>query len=523
MGEPITVVSANVSFVTSFPEIKNSGIPAPGPLGANNIFPFPASENAALFALLKKKFGDDDITHAELMTLFNKSIVAIKSKLVLGASYSAAGLQELNNTKEVYDLLNRDGFTFVCSNVLDKYFGTRPSVGFIVNRPITEFLQVTGPAKGKLYNSVNPKDTGPFVTIEAGSLDAFLSYTLTLSDDQQIVSIRDLGSMDEVGNTRNYCLRQSHDPKPDSGRPISMIIKGTVERPEIVHVNCHMPNPSLLKVCTKTGEEFEDITSKKTILQTHVWDSSENLETNIWLKYCQQRLSRTIEEMFGDFGISDLENFTNTVWIITGDFNDIGTLLKEYLGTSGITVFDNQIRFTFKDVGATCCPNTNSSGGEMTNTINPPFNRPFSALGKLKDVATVNQSDKKIYEEEYLSGNVFGGLLVKGDNCGFGGLSSDGLITDATIFPESREEQGSDHLFVVATYTPTPMPPPQVQADGADGEQGPSSPPPPGQGDGEMAGGSRKRKRSKSAKKTKKRKHTKRHNKRKARHHSKRH
>jgi hypothetical protein len=130
-GNNITVVSANVSFVTSYPDV----------------FKFPASENAALFALLKKNFGDE-ITHDELISLFEKSISSIKSKLVKESNYSAAGLQELNNTEEVYNLLNineneNDVFNFICSNVLDEYFGTKPCVGFIVNKPLDNFIPIS--------------------------------------------------------------------------------------------------------------------------------------------------------------------------------------------------------------------------------------------------------------------------------------------------------------------------------------------------------------------------------------------
>ena len=264
----------------------------------------------------------------------------------------------------------------------------------------------------------------------------------------------------------------------------------------------------------KNGEIFEDISNKSTILQKHY---SENPETDIWLTYCRQRLSTTIAEMLGDFGISNLANFTNTTWIITGDFNDIGTLLKDSLGTEGITVFGNNIYFTFEDVGPTCCPNTNSSGRIETNTNKPPFNRPFSALGSTEEKINNNsaltpeqkiteiekmKNDKKIYEDQYFSENVsnsvFEGLLIKGDNCGFGRINQKptGKIS-ASIFPQNREQQSSDHLFVVATYDPT-------------------------QNGRYQNAGSRKRKSTKTTKKTQKRKHTKRQNKRKPRHHSKR-
>jgi len=529
----ITVVSANVSFVTSYPDVFN----------------FPASENAALFALLKKNFGDD-INHDELISLFNKSISSIKSKLVNESNesnYSAAGLQELNNTEEVYEkvynLLNEnDGFNFICSNVLDEYFGTKPCVGFIVKEPLDNFIPISDNVKGKLftvkradnkddsligfeavYNNQKyyPKLTNEEDQNKEKELLKKHSFTL-LSENPQYISIRDLGSMDQVGNTGNYCLRQTHnngnpDARPDSGRPIAMIIKGTTDKPEIVHINCHMPNPSLLKTCKKNEELFEDISNKPTILQNHNSENSENPETDIWLAYCRQRLSTTIIEMLGDFGISNLANFTNTTWIITGDFNDIGTLLKDSLGTEGITVFGDIIYFTFKDVGPTCCPNTNSSGGKDENIINPPFNRPFSALGSTEEKINIKtdlsleqkkteiekmNKDKTIYKDQYYSENVsnsvFDGLLIKGDNCGFGRINQKptGKIS-AEIFPKNREEQGSDHLFVVATYDPT-------------------------QNGGYQNAGSRKRKSTKTTKKTQKRKHTKRQNKRKPRHHSKR-
>jgi hypothetical protein len=330
--------------------------------------------------------------------------------------------------------------------------------------------------------------------------------------------------MDQVGNTGNYCLRQADNnnkdnTKPDSGRPIAMIIKKNEEtqKPEIVHVNCHMPNPSILKICTKNGDQFEDISKKNTILQNHYTTEKIEGQTEIWIDYCRQRLSTTITEMLGDFGFENLNDFDDTVWIITGDFNDIETLLKDSLGKEGITVFGNNINFKFGDVGPTCCPNTNSSGGIETNTINPPFNRTFSALGsteekinnnsdltpeqKITEIEKMNK-DKTIYKDQYFSENVsnsvFDGLLIKGDNCGFGRIKQKptGKIS-ASIFPENREEQSSDHLFVVATYDPT-------------------------QNGGYQNAGSRKRKSTKTTKKTQKRKHTKRQNKRKPRHHSKR-
>uniref|UniRef100_A0A6C0DBG1 Uncharacterized protein n=1 Tax=viral metagenome TaxID=1070528 RepID=A0A6C0DBG1_9ZZZZ len=524
----IKVVTANVSFVTSYP--------GPEP------FKHAASENAALFALLKKNFGDI-IDHDKLFSLFERSIESIKKKLedTKESGYCAAGLQELNNTEEVYykvkELIGNE-YNFICSNVLDEYYKTKPCVGFIVKEQLEKFIPISK-NKGKLYSVI---DNG---MIDIKDIDKPFSYTLTLLSENpenlQYISIRDLGSIDPVDNI-DYCLRQTHnngkpDVKPDSGRPIAMIIKGTTDKPEIVHINCHMPNPSILKHYIKINntyecqnktpkigidekvekdEKNEDIMVETSILIEQKGEKPQK-STEIWLKYCRKRLSTTIQEMLGDFGFENLDNFEdNTTWIITGDFNDIGTLLKDSLREEGIKVFGKDIYFNFVDVLETCCPNTNSSGGKDENKKKPPFSRSFSALGtseekinnsiltpqeKITEIKKM-KNDKEIYKDQYFSENisnsVFEGLLIKGDNCGFGkiGEKPTGEII-AKSFPENIKEHSSDHLFVVATYE---LP----------------------QGGGSKNGGSRKRKSTKTTKKTQKRKHTKRQNKHKSRHHSKR-
>lgn len=378
------IVSANCSFVSTFRTkeiIDNKEYDT-------ELFPFAASDTLFYFS----KFNDD-VTRTKLIDLFKTSIDNILNSLNINETdtYCSAGLQELNNTEEVYNIVYNkineinSNFNFIISNVNDEYGFTFATLGYIVNQPTTNFVKFNI-EKNKTY-SIKAEDESKPKRIGIQKSSEFKCYSLVNDNFNEkksdIINIRDLGSIkpiqiDRFINTESktfefYVIRLNNQ-KPDSGRPISMIID---KKKMVVHINCHIPNPSILSLYIKNNNKFENKANNKTILQMSnktvkdIYTDYNGDETyiDLWKTYCKIRITDTITDMISEIFYTD--DFTkkelfSCSWIITGDFNDGNNeLLRDGLK---ITIDGNDIDFIFSNkLLKTCCPNTNSSTIETTS------------------------------------------------------------------------------------------------------------------------------------------------------------
>jgi hypothetical protein len=463
------IISANCSFPTTFPALVT----------------FPVSDVGSLFSKIKDelmelavtKTGGETASYSfdnasavsdKLFGIFENSVRSIVEKLGEPADeYTAAGLQELNNTQRVTtlgtDVLGQS-YKLICSNTFDEYNagGAYASLGYIIPETFLPKLL----EKKINNNQLQVYSIGPdsFIDIPE-AVKITKNYSIAKTDANKLISIRDLGAIEDVDGV--YLLK-NNNPLPDSGRPISMIIVDPAENNgnAIIHLNCHMPNPSVLKTFTKTGEIYAIQEPNTTILA-----QGDTAKTAIWVTYCKNRLKKTIEAMLGDFGITSLGTpYNNATWIITGDFNDATGELMSALESGGVNIFETDIEFKFGRVGdnfpITCCVNTNSSlpnsngkpASEKALEVKAltPFNKAFAYLTYISKTDELNltpgeQADKATLNTNFKESGDPSSVLTpanfafSGDNVGF--CKSNGTI--GNVSATSINEGTSDHSFVL--------------------------------------------------------------------------
>ena len=441
----VHAISMNTSFVTTYPIV----------------FPFPASENVMLFTLLKR--NEHDVNKENLFALFQSSIRNIKKKMseieMIENGYCAAGLQEQNNTEEVYNEVNAAKFTFICKNVYETYSKTCAALGYIIKDFNPEdFLTIDSN-----YLWVNSNESGkkPLDSVTDSNQDK--CYTIVTSNkNAQYMAIRDLGTIEPVKIDEVNSIYLLKSPtSPDCGRPIGIVIKknqdGTIHT---IHINCHMVNPSVLKPFTLTDGVYSTpsgIDGTKTILQL----GGEYYPVH-WIKYCIKRLENTINDMLSnDFKLNP-DTITESIsFVLTGDLNDPDGDLSNYLNDIGINVLGKPVKFYYDKNNSllTACPNTNSSfvgkGADKDSRKNQAFNRSFAQLNTA--FTDTESPDGKILWGNFLSADVNNDIsnpanfAFQGDIATIGGVTGDigALISNKEIVSNILPiEQTTDHLAV---------------------------------------------------------------------------
>jgi len=360
----INVTTANCSFITTYPLEKILSI-------------INASDNIGLYTFLERanELYDIEVSKTDLGYHFTNNKILTKLKKLFkktintvcrsikyhtpkyNIEYAAVGLQEIANTESVFNTLlkitTENQLSFLISNIWNEYENTFPGIGYIINceyKDLTQKVLYTG--HNKVYSVKSQKYKN--ITNE------IFCHSLNNYDIQKYISIRDLGSIDPITyEKKEYCLLKYID-KPDAGRPISMIIKNNN-----IHINCHVPNPAVLKVFLFEKNEYK-LLHNKTIVEYDTIEPDYILVHNIWVNYCLERMKITIEQMLREFGINNIQQIReiNPNWILNGDFNDAYGYLLNKLETHGINIYGNNIIFKFGKINTnlpnTCCMNTDS-------------------------------------------------------------------------------------------------------------------------------------------------------------------
>ena len=141
-------------------------------------------------------FDSASAVSEKLFGIFENSVKSIVQKLGLPSDeYTAAGLQELNNTEKVTKL-GPDvlvSYKLICSNTFDQYNnGAYASLGYII--PETFFSKLLNKTKNNDQKKVYSIDTDSFIGIK----DAAKSYSIANTDANKLISIRDLGAIEDV-------------------------------------------------------------------------------------------------------------------------------------------------------------------------------------------------------------------------------------------------------------------------------------------------------------------------------------
>ena len=436
----LVAVSGNVSFITSI-----------GDAGLN----IPASESPFLYSILKGK--EQDITSANLLGLFKGSIEKICHFLTENKStyYCAAGLQELNNTQIVHEavktIVKDKGLTFICKNTIDAYTSivTYPTSGFIISEfDPNNFKQIKEDLQDQIhFYSKNSKETRVLNETEQNSSYSQIKSvaettqpvaettqpTLTAYELSKYMSVRDLGTPHEFTKDEQKLVFLKNDTSPDAGRCIGMVVKMNGDNIDVMHLNCHMVNPSAIKVFRKSNEtltvksdgkyDVTNVESNKTIMQLDTYNDE-------WLNYCVKRLNECIGDMLGDFDLT-AENITkDTKFVLTGDLNDSDGKLIDRLCKTGIQIGQKTIKFAPPSKKLlTACPNVNSTKVAIGNTDTKKrdgFNKSLNYLKKLfleelGELDVLKKEDKKTLDKYYLIKEDILGLVTNPANNAFEG------------------------------------------------------------------------------------------------------
>ena len=416
MRGTICSITANTSFVTSYP----------------TKIVFPSSENVALFTLL-----NGTVTKEKLISLFSISINTIISKLeLMNADYCSAGLQELNNTKEVSDLvksMSNNKYHFLMSNIKETYGNTYPTLGFIIKKNTLDvndrFMSIDNKRKNNRL-SVNDKTDG---TINICP-DTVNCYTLLdgWNESGKFVGIRDLGV--------SHSKLKKGATNPDSGRPIACIVE---KNAKTIHINAHVPNPSALT-------DISEGVNKLVVTQ----DSTSN-SWKMWLEYCVENIQKCVNDiLINDFGFNEHTRLTNTNFLFNGDCNDPKGYLRQYLQDTGIKILGKQVKFNFGDrILYTACPNTNSTNAikhdnSQLVVSSPAFTKAFSFLEK-----PPTPDDVSILRENYLQPTMETEKnIMYPANYAFPGDYVGCSINGPTVLQQIDSSNSTDHQFVAASF-----------------------------------------------------------------------
>ena len=472
-----TFLTANCSFVTSFPNVEDDKP------NDNGIFKFGVSDGVAAAALLEKKKilgeielqgppnesdGDKEKRYAEnqsiMYTLFEDSITNI---LENSDKNTVVGMQELNNTEQVHNTITkklsdkgRNSF-FVCNNVDDPTGGTYATLGYIL--PDTEYHYVPLDNKVRkifrntptVYDYKDIDGENEFEKIKSFSVDNMKNSIMAIRDLGKASKIEPIEEDSDLYALKGTARDDPTTPNTDSGRPISMVIRGTQQEPNEIYINCHMLNASILKIFKKEKDTYTE-TNQGSLLtnsDTKIGGTTKTGE-EVWFDYCIERLQDTLNELLSDFGIENLD-LTTKVYIM-GDFNDPEGKLLEYLEDHPINMGGKSYKFIFGKQLDTCCPNSNSAGEIKDINIvkqEKPFNKGLRDYVENKEV----ESGKKALDEAiriYALTPIF-----KGDNIGKGyivGGEDDNEEAKTEGKPDVRmiEEKTSDHGFVTTYKKP---------------------------------------------------------------------
>jgi hypothetical protein len=481
---PTFAVSANTSFVTSYP----------------TLFTFPASENVFLLSKLYKlnkldltKSFDDaqkEKIKSDLFDFFKNSMNQI-SEFLQTYDRCIVGLQEQNNTQAVNEEYNKiNDCVYLTKNIWDNLMGTYPSCALIIKGfgDLDSFKDVKEDAQTKVFK--NGRTLNKYTDVPSDKTN--LCYSILNNANSKKLGTRDLGDLfhvnsAKVGDVVYLKGITAMEPSPDSGRVMIVGLQKPGDFVTNVFISMHMLNASVCKPYTKNENgtytpptKNEDGTfNVSSILQlksnTDIFDP--------WILFCIESIQRHLKDILtNDFELNR-EIFNNdTTFYICGDFNDPTGDIMTKLEGDGITLFDNyNVKFKFgrKDGGQmpkTGCPNTNSSNvqgsfdpkPEARAAINNNFKNLFDAI-KAQPDSSQPDSLPTIMHTHFITDNEDVSILnpnlfaFMGDNCGKGNVNPNYTASFSGFL--NYDNLTTDHLMPVVTFDT------QVQTVGGKGRK----------------------------------------------------
>jgi hypothetical protein len=380
------LLSYNTSFVLSMAEL----------------FRYPASECTSIYIRLMKLkalMGNTTDTPEVFITKYYGALFIMSCKIIdaffleyrADYEYCVAALQEMNPTKHYLTTMqqniasekltilasavsinNGTGLAYVIpSDTLDKF---RDKLEYEIPTEIQEL---------KTSDKEEDKETYDKWFKSRDNKEWFSSAPLYDNFTAQKVAIVDLG--DHPKYASEAFTKANPDGSiigPDNGRPMSLIVREESDDYYTLHFNCHIPNPSALKVSPSYTQSILEIYSAGDKSYMTRW-------ATITHEIIKEEAAGLLLRFFTPQQLSTLTP-TNCRIIFSGDFNDGTGMLMNLMKTAGLTVVGSglvDISILFSDImPRSCCSNFNSvTNYGIKNT--PP-------LLKLFDIETQKNSPK---------------------------------------------------------------------------------------------------------------------------------
>ena len=375
-------------------------------LSMAKLFGFPASESTSIYIRLMKLkalMGNTDTPEVFITNYYGK--LFIMSCKIIDAffidyrkdyDYCVAALQEMNPTKHYLTTMQQNiasksltilasavsinggtGLAYVIpSDTLNKFSDKLEyEIPTEIQKLKTSDKKEDKEAYDKWFKSRDNKEWFSF------SSDPLYSKNPLYNDfTAQKVAIVDLGEHQLYRANNFYKIFKDGVGTPDNGRPMSLIVREESNHCYTLHFNCHIPNPSALKLSPSYTQSILEKYSAGEARYMATWATitreiiNEEAAGLLLRFFTPQQLTRLTPD--------------NCRIIFSGDFNDGTGMLMNLMRTAGLTVAGSRlvdIRILFYDcMPKSCCSNFNSvTNSGIKNT--PP-------LLKLVDIETQKNS-----------------------------------------------------------------------------------------------------------------------------------
>jgi hypothetical protein len=391
LPDSCALLSYNTSFVLSMAEL----------------FRYTASECTSIYIRLMKlkaEMGNTTDTPEVFMTKYYGALFIMSCKIIdafflkyrADYEYCVAALQEMNPTNHYLTTMkqniaseeltilasavsinNGTGLAYVIpSDTLDKF---KDKLEYVIPSDIQKLQTPTGIQK---VDEANKKTYDTWFK-SRDNKEWFSNVPLYDNFNAQKVAIVDLGDHQKYAN--EAFIKANPDGSligPDNGRPMSLIVREESDDCYTLHFNCHIPNPSALKVSPSYTESILEKFSAGDSRYMTTW-------ATITYEIINEEAAGLLLRFFTPEQLTTLTP-NNCRIIFSGDFNDGNGMLMNLMKTAGLTVAGSSlvdIGILFSDfMPKSCCSNFNSvTNFGIKNT--PP------AL-KLVDIETQKNSPK---------------------------------------------------------------------------------------------------------------------------------
>jgi hypothetical protein len=285
--------------------------------------------------ILKENPTDVDMCAPYYIIPYKKCLEVVSSFLTKSTSnFVAVSLQEQNYTKHSFDAI-----TEAINKIIPKE-NIQIISNYVVAGNAYPALTSIFKINGNKYTLIEHNNKGSINNMFKG--DENKNTPIEYNRNQMLIF--------DVGAEFKYKKINCAD---DNGRPCGIVRFDTTDKKTILHINCHLPNPSALS-------------SSNTILSDY--ENGTNEAMTLWAKAVIDKIN-VITSNLNSYYDTPIPESNDIIVFFTGDMNDSYGVLRGMLEKNSslmINTFPITIKFD-QNVIKTCCANSNSTTATFTN------------------------------------------------------------------------------------------------------------------------------------------------------------